>query len=197
MSTFRSPTTPTGLSKYRRRCNDKSFRFRLCRRGDVPSINQVTKQAERLQTHDVDVVDLPVVLSRQVPRIQTAVKTAEASPKQFVGRVVELPVILRAEFPQTPCVDTIVDVPVVRQRQAPQGQAAPYTVVVLLGKFVERMVGVPVIAQARRRWSRPFPRSGPGASLKNSSQACEDDRTQVTMLLRCHSPMVSQARWLG
>ena len=35
------------------------------------------------------VVDLPMVMQRQVPRIQTVLMTVEGPPTQFVGRVME------------------------------------------------------------------------------------------------------------
>ena len=57
---------------------------------EVP-INQVTVHAEFPQTQYIDkvVVDLPVVMQRQVPRIRTVLKTVEDPPTQFVGRVME------------------------------------------------------------------------------------------------------------
>ena len=55
-----------------------------------PSIIQVTKHAEIPQFLYIDtVVDMPVVLQRQVPRIQTVLMTMEGPPTQFVGRVME------------------------------------------------------------------------------------------------------------
>ena len=58
---------------------------------EIP-INQVTKHVKNpedsIHRHGV-VVDVPVVMQRQVPRIQTVLMTVEGPPTQFVGRVME------------------------------------------------------------------------------------------------------------
>lgn len=94
--------------------------------GDFPSINQATKHAEIPQTHCVDkVVDLPVVLQRQVPRIQTVLNTMEVPSVPFVGIVMDVPVMMatkHVEIPQTYHIDHVADVPVVMLRQVPHIQ---------------------------------------------------------------------------
>ena len=56
-------------------------------------------------------VDMPVVMQLLVPQVQTVLKTVQVP----INQVTKHP-----EIPQTPYVDTMVDVPLVRQRQAPQ-----------------------------------------------------------------------------
>ena len=62
-----------------------------------PSLIQVTKNAEFLQTQCIDkvVVEMPVVMQRKVPQIRTVLKTVEIPRAKFVGRVVEAPVIMQ------------------------------------------------------------------------------------------------------
>ena len=56
----------------------------------------MTKHAEIPQTLYIDkVVDMLVVMQRQVPRIQTLSKTVEVPPAHFVGTVVGVLVITR------------------------------------------------------------------------------------------------------
>ena len=58
-----------------------------------PSINKVIKHAEFPQIYDIDkvVVDMPVVMQRQVPQIQTVSKTVENPTAQFIDRDEEAP----------------------------------------------------------------------------------------------------------
>ena len=73
-----------------------------------PSINQVTKHAEIPQIPYIDkVVDMPVVMQCQVPRIQTVLKIMEVPINQATKH---------AEFPQTLYIDKVVELPVVLQR---------------------------------------------------------------------------------
>ena len=63
---------------------------------EVP-INQVAEHAESPQTLYIDkvVVEMLVVMRRKVIQIQSVLKTVESPPAQFVGRVVEAPVIMQ------------------------------------------------------------------------------------------------------
>ena len=140
---------------------------------EVP-INQVTKHAEFPQTLYIDkVVDLPVVLQRQVPLIQTSLKTVAVSPTQFVGRVVKAPVIMQmrqclmtrsrsasrsvytnrpsinqvtkhAETPQILFIDKVVGMPVVMQRQVPRIQTVLMTMEGPPTQFVGRVMEAPM-----------------------------------------------------
>ena len=58
-------------------------------------VNQVTKHAEFPQTLYIDnvVVEMPVVMQKKVPQIQTVLRTVESPPVQFAGRVMDVPVI--------------------------------------------------------------------------------------------------------
>ena len=80
----------------------------------IMHINQVTKHVQIPQSHVDKVVDLPVVMQRQVPLFQTVLKTGEAPSINQVTKHVE--------FPQTQYVDKMVDLPVVMARQVPQFQ---------------------------------------------------------------------------
>ena len=96
---------------------------------EVP-INQATTHAEFPQTLYIDkFVDLPVVLGRQVPRIQTANKP---------------PIILVTKltvFPQIQYIDMVfVNMRVVLQRQVPHIQTSWKIVEVPLAKFVGTVV---------------------------------------------------------
>ena len=86
----------SGSTSWRKTYSRSAFRSENM---DKPSINQVTKHEEIPQIYDIDkgVVDVPVVMQRQVPQIQiqTVWKTVEVTPAQFVGRVVETPVIMQ------------------------------------------------------------------------------------------------------
>ena len=91
-------------------------------------MNQVTRHAEFPQIHIDAVVDVRVVMPRQVPQVQTGLKMVEAPPEQFVGSLVDVPAITQArkcpsinqvtkhaEIPQNLHIDTVVDMPVVMQ----------------------------------------------------------------------------------
>lgn len=79
-----------------------------------------------------EVVDMPVVLQRQVARIQRAQNTVEVPQVQYIGKTVHVPVVKQCQIPTIQAVretvevphgqflDPAVDVPVVMQRQAPQ-----------------------------------------------------------------------------
>ena len=98
-------------------------------------INQVTKLAEFPQTQNIEkvvVVTPVVVMQRQVPQIQTVLKTVEMPINQ---------VTKHAEFPQTQNIDKVViDTPVVMQRQVPQIQTVLKTVEIPPAKFVGRVM---------------------------------------------------------
>ena len=133
---------------------------------DVPAtaqIIQVTKLAKIS----------PVVRQRQVPQVQKVLVNVAVSLAQFVGTVVEVPVIMQimASMP----------------RQVSQIHGTLKTVEIPPAQFVGTMVVVPVFMPTFLRWSRPLPSSAPGASSK----------TQATILRRYRSPMVSGAlAWL-
>ena len=84
-----------------------------------PSINQVTKFAT---THR------PVVLQRRVPQFLTVAKVGEVPPAQFIGRIMDVPVIM-----------TLL------QRYFPQIQIVVKATKVLPVPFIGRYVDVPVI----------------------------------------------------
>ena len=63
---------------------------RISERMHEQTVDQVTKHAEIPQILYIDeVVDMLVVMQRQVPRIQTVLMTMEGPRTQFVGRVME------------------------------------------------------------------------------------------------------------
>ena len=104
---------------------------------EVP-INQATTHAEFPQTLYIDnvIVDMRVVLWRQVPRIQTANKPS-------INQVTKLTV-----FPQIQYIDKVfVDMRVVMQRQVPHIQTSWKIMEVKPAKFVGTAVDVPVIMQ--------------------------------------------------
>ena len=149
-------------------------RWPQCLSTNRPFINQVTKHV---------VTPPPVVMQRQVPQVQTALKTVEAPPAQFVGRVVDVSVTMQArqvtkevEIPQTSyLIDHVVGVPVVMLRQVLQVQT------VLNTQFVGRVVEVPVITQVRQVTKQvESPRRG-----KVLMDVPVNGLTQVTMKLRC------------
>ena len=78
--------------------------------------NQVTKHVESPQTHFFDQgVGVPIAIQRQVPRLQTVLKTAKVPTAQSVGRVVDVPVIMQI----MPLVHKVIEEPVAKPRQAP------------------------------------------------------------------------------
>ena len=73
-------------------CTNRSSMCQCLRR----SINQVTKYAKIPQIQYIDkVVDMRVMLQRQVLQIQGVLKTEEDPTAQFIDRVVEAPVIMQ------------------------------------------------------------------------------------------------------
>ena len=121
-----------------------------------PSINQVTKHAEIPQNLNVDtVVDMPVVMQRQVPRIRTVLKTVEDHNRPSINQVTK-----HAEIPQIYYIENVVvDMPVVMQRQVPQIQTVLKTVVPP-AQFGGRVVEALAIMQMRHcRSSRRRTRS--------------------------------------
>ena len=76
-----------------------------------PSINQVTKHADIPQKQYIDIAAaVPIVIQRQVPRIQTVSKTVKVPPAQFVGTVVNVHVIKQLvprQAPQAQTVETV------------------------------------------------------------------------------------------
>ena len=78
--------------------------------------NDVTKHVETPQTQFFDQgVGVPIVIQRQVPRIQTVLKTVTVPTAQSVGRVVDMPVIIQI----MPLVHKVMEEPVAKPRQAP------------------------------------------------------------------------------
>ena len=68
---------------------------------NIDEARQVTKHAEIPQTYYVDhVVDMPVVMQRQVPQVQSV-------PSPSINQVTK-----GAEIPQTRYIDKVVDRPV-------------------------------------------------------------------------------------
>ena len=63
------------------------------------ALNFAVFQYEVLQDPDM-IVDVPVVVQRQVPTIQTVQKTLEVSKVQFLDRVVDVPVVTQRQVPQ-------------------------------------------------------------------------------------------------
>merc|ERR1712064_129760 len=91
------------------------------------------------------VVDVPVIMQRQVPAVQRVQKMVEVPQLQFIDRVVDIPVVQQRqvptvqtvqqtiEIPQMQYIDKVVDVPVVQVMQVPQLQV------------VEKIVEIPEI----------------------------------------------------
>ena len=81
------------------------------RRVPRPSLNQATKPVKIPQLQHIDeVAAMPVVTQRQVPRIQTVLETVKVPPAQFVGTVVNVPVIIQIMTlvaPQVPQFQTL------------------------------------------------------------------------------------------
>ena len=145
-------------------------------------------RAEIPQTQNVDeVVDVRVVMQRQVPQVQTVPNTVEVPPVPFVGRVVDVPVIVvtkHVEIPQTYYIDHVVDVSVVVLQQVPQVQTVAKTVEAPLRQFVGRVVDGPVIMQVRQ--------CRPGMSPLRTPRICDykavvsvNGLTQVTNKFWC------------
>ena len=74
------------------------------------------------------VVDMPVVVQRQVPMVQTVLETVEGQPSQLIGRAIELLVVKQiptcgcrvcSEIPQLQFIAEVVDVRVVQIGQVP------------------------------------------------------------------------------
>ena len=101
-------------------------------------------------------VDVPVIkqlMQRHIPQIHGVLKTVEAPPAQFAGRLVDVPL------------------PVITQaRQATWGTS------------LKCHCRTP--RRKSRRWSRPFPRSAPGASSRNSTTFPEAKCCWATTKLR-------------
>ena len=148
---------------------------------EVP-INEATTHAELPQTLYIDkvIVDMRVVLRRQVPRIQTAntpsiflvTKHALFPQIQYIDKVIvdmrvarqrQVPRAQTANkpsinqvtkltvFPQIQYIDKVfVDMRVVMQRQVPHIQTSWKTVGVPPAWFVGKVVEAPVIIQMRR-----------------------------------------------
>ena len=93
------------------------------------------------------VIDVPVVMQRQVPAIQTVQKTVEATQAHHVDIPVvlqrRLPIIQRfektVEVPQVQHIDRIVDVPVLSQRQVPTIQTGQKTPEVPLSQYHDQV----------------------------------------------------------
>merc|ERR1719273_2819188 len=60
------------------------------------------------------VVDIPVVVQRQVPMVQKAQKTVEVPQVQYIDKVVDVPVVRVVDIPQVQVVEKIVDIPQVQ-----------------------------------------------------------------------------------
>ena len=86
--------------------------FRLCRR-----LSKFHKSSNR-------VVDVPIMMQRQVPAIQKIQKTVKVPQMQFIDKV---------------------DVPVVMQRQVPTIQKVQKTVEVVEVQFIDRIIDVPPV----------------------------------------------------
>ena len=144
-----------------------------------PSLNQVTKNAEILQTQYIDKVAMVfMVIQRQVlrPSLNHVTKHGETLQLQYIDKVAAMPVVT--------------------QRQVPRIQTVLKSVKVLPAQFVGTKVMLPVIMlimrQISRRRSRLFPRNASGVHLRTSQCL-----TQVATPLRYHRPMASQEHWLG
>ena len=124
-------------------------------------INQVTMNVEIPQLQYIDkVVDVPVVMQKQVPAIQKVQKTVEVPQVQLIDKVVDMLVVLQrhvtiiqkvqrtVEAPQVHYTDKIVDVPLVLQRQVPTIQNVQKTVEVQQVQFLDKVVDIPNVRQS-------------------------------------------------
>ena len=102
-----------------------------------PATSQATKNVEiQLTQYIYKFVDVPIVIQRQVPQVQTVPETAAVPTAHFVDRMLNVPVILQ-----------ITQLPVVIQRQVPRTQTSLKTVKVLSVPSISRFANVPVIIQ--------------------------------------------------
>ena len=104
----------------------------------------MTKYAKIPQSLYIDkvVVDMPGVMLRQVPRIQTVLKTMDVPTSQATKHAV---------FPQIQHIDKVIVVMrVVMQRQVPHIQTSWKIVKVPPAKFVGTVLDVPVIMHIMR-----------------------------------------------
>merc|ERR1711916_268845 len=77
--------------------------------------NQVTKQVEIPQIQYIDkVVDVPVVMQRQLPTIQKVQKTVEVPQIQYIDKIVDVPVVMQRQVPTIQTVQKTVEVPQVQ-----------------------------------------------------------------------------------
>ena len=61
---------------------------------------EVLRNPARKMAHGIDkVVDVPVLMQRHVPTIQTVQKTVEVPHVQFLDRVVDVPVVMQRQAP--------------------------------------------------------------------------------------------------
>ena len=119
------------------------------------TVAQLGDQARRdsADTQYTDkVVAVLFAIQRQVPESQTVLKTGEAPLAQFIGNVVDVPLISQinqvtkhADIPQKQYIDNAAAVPVVTQRQVPRIQTVSKTVKVPPAQFIGRAVDVPIV----------------------------------------------------
>ena len=119
---------------------------------DMPVIRQISQVTKHVKIPQIQKIDVPVVMQRQVPQFQAVLKTGEARLAQFIGKV-DMPVIRqisqvtkRVKIPQI----QKIDVPVVMQRQVPQFQTVLKTGEARLAQFIGK-----VVAEGPQRNSRP------------------------------------------
>ena len=136
--------------------------------GDVPVVMQRQVLVIQRVQKTVEGVGVSVALQRQLPTIQTVQKTVEVLQSQYLDRVVEVAMqcqssmIRTAEIPQVPFLGRILDVPVVMQGQVPTFQKVQKTVKVAHLQYIDRIVDVPVVCNTKRPPFRRFRRPSKG-----------------------------------
>ena len=80
--------------RHRRRTSTNRWTSQLCNREEVLHSAQ-TPQVQFLNK----VVDMPVVVRRQVRMLQTVLQTVEEQQLQFIDQVIELPVMTQRQIP--------------------------------------------------------------------------------------------------
>ena len=134
-----------------------------------PLMEKVQKTVEVPQAQSTDkVIDVPVIMQRQVPAVQVVRKTVEVPQTQFIDRVVDTPVVQQRqvptvqtvqktmENPQAQFLDEVVGMPVVVQRKVPMVQRVQKTVDVPhpQSQFIEKAMDVPAGQQRQVHMSR-------------------------------------------
>ena len=131
----------------------------------VPAIQKVQKTVEVPQVQHIDkIMDLPAVKRHQEPTIQTEQKIAEVSDAQNLDQVIDVHVETQQQL-STLLIDTVVDVPVMAQRQVYSIQRVQKTVEVPQIQFIDKFTDAPVSVQAEgKKRKLPLPAEGKTAS---------------------------------